>query len=213
MLSKSKSSLGFLLFFLTCSSLSAQSHNQVNKLMKQISHVNQLDSLRSQHPKWHLFSEVLTDADSLKYPFLLNPVLGEIRKMSLEGLATGQFLTKIIEVKKEELCRGEYIFLDGEKFSKTQMDSIAREILYLFNSGVDFSELIESYSMDKKSSELGWFNKEMVLKGFFELVFNQYVGSVFPIQSSEVNGMFVVHKTDENIVRNLYTTIFMAYEE
>jgi hypothetical protein len=36
---------------------------------------------------------------------------------------------------------------------------------------------------------------------------------VFSVRVPDVKGIFIIHKTHENIVRNLYKTIWIGYEE
>ncbi len=191
----------------------AQSENQAHKVLKDITRIDQVDSLKSEHPKWFVFSEILSDIDTTKYPAIKNPVLGEIRKMTLEKLGTTNFMFKIVEFDVDRMCRSLYIFLDGEKYNSTQLDSIGRQITYRYQRGEDFMDLHAEFNMDGADGETGWFNLEMVMPAFFEAVFNQYKGSVFPVKVPDVNGLFVVFKTHENIVRNLYKTVWIGYEE
>lgn len=191
----------------------AQTENQTRKVLKDITALDQVDSLKSVYPKWSIFSEILSDIDTTKYPAIKNPVLGEIRKMTLEKLGTTNFMFKIVEFDVDRMCRSLYIFLDGEKYNSAQLDSIGRQITYRYQRGEDFMDLHAEFNMDGADGETGWFNIEMVMPAFFEAVFNQYKGSVFPVKVPDVNGLFVVLKTHENIVRNLYKTVWIGYEE
>jgi hypothetical protein len=191
----------------------SQTENQARKVLKNVTRFDQLDSLKSEYPKWRIFSEILSDIDTTKYPAIKNPVLGEIRKMSLEHFGIKSYLFKIVETDVDRLCRAQYIFIDGEKHNRQQQDSLGRQIAYLHNTGADFLELYEVYNSGMDAPDIGWFNLSMVHQEFFEAVFNQYKGSVFSVRVPDVNGLFVVHKTHENIVRNLYKTIWIGYEE
>ncbi len=190
-----------------------QTENQARKVLKDVSRFDQVDSLKSAHPKWSVFSEILSDIDTTKYPAIKNPVLGEIRKMTLEKLGATNFMFKIVEFDVDRMCRSLYIYLDGEKYNSTQLDSMGRQITYRYQRGEDFMDLHAEFNMDGADGETGWFNLEMVMPAFFEAVFNQYKGSVFPVKVPDVNGLFVVLKTHENIVRNLYKTVWIGYEE
>lgn len=201
------------LFLLVALSGNSQTENQARKVLKNVTRFDQLDSLKSEHPKWRIFSEILSDIDTTKYPAIKNPVLGEIRKMSLEHYGIKSYLFKIVETDVDKLCRAQYIFIDGEKYSTAQQDSIGKQIAYRHTTGSDFLDLYEEYNSGMDAPDIGWFNFEMVHPEFFEAVFNQYKGSVFSVRVPDVNGLFVVHKTHENIVRNLYKTIWIGYEE
>jgi hypothetical protein len=191
----------------------AQSENQARRVLKGVTRFDQVDSLKSEHPKWRIFSEILSDIDTTKYPAIKNPVLGEIRKTTLERFGTISFLFKIVEMEVDRLCRAQYIYIDGEKYNIAQQDSIGRQIAYRYNTGTDFLDLHEEYNRGMDAPDIGWFNLEMVHPEFFDGVFNQYKGSVFSVRIPDVNGLFVVYKTHENIVRNLYKTIWIGYEE
>jgi hypothetical protein len=190
-----------------------QTENQARKVLKNVTRFDQLDSLKSEHPKWRIFSEILSDIDTTKYPAIKNPVLGDIRKMSLEHYGIKSYLFKIVEMDIDRLCRAQYIFVDGEKYSPAQQDSIGRQIAYRYTTGSDFLELYEEYKAGMDAPDIGWFNLSMVHPEFFDAVFNQYKGSVFSVRVPDVDGLFVIHKTHENIVRNLYKTIWIGYEE
>jgi hypothetical protein len=202
-----------LLFFAASLSGYAQSENQARRVLKGVTSFDQVDSLKSEHPKWRIFSEILSDIDTTKYPAIKNPVLGEIRKMTLERLGTKNFLFKIVEIDVDRLCRAQYIYIDGEKYSIAHQDSLGRQIAYRYNTGTEFLDLYEEYNRGMDAPDIGWFNLEMVHPEFFDAVFNQYKGSVFSVRVPDVNGLFVVYKTHENIVRNLYKTIWIGYEE
>lgn len=191
----------------------SQNVNQARKVLKNVTRFDQLDSLKSEYPKWRIFSEILSDIDTTKYPAIKNPVLGEIRQMTLDRLGMKSYLFKIVETDIDQMCRAQYIYLDGEKYNPAQQDSMARFIAYKHNTGTDFLDLHAEFNMDGSTSDIGWFNKLMVHDVFFDAVFNQYKGNVFSVRVPDVNGIFIIHKTHENIVRNLYKTIWIGYEE
>ncbi len=202
-----------LLFCIFSCAAFSQTENQARRALKGVISFDQLDSLKSEHPTWRIFSEILSDIDTTKYPAIKNPVLGDIRKMSLEHYGIKSYLFKIVETEIDRLCRAQYIFLDGEVYSFAQQDSLSRQIAYRYNTGIDFLELYEEYNKGMDAPDIGWFNLEMVHPEFFDAVFNQYKGSVFSVRVPDVDGLFVIHKTHENIVRNLYKTIWIGYEE
>jgi hypothetical protein len=202
-----------LALFLVSFSSYAQSENQARRVLKGVTSFDQVDSLKTAHPKWRIFSEILSDIDTSKYPAIKNPVLGEIRKMTLERLGAQNYIFKIVETDVDRLCRAQYIYLTAEKYTIAQQDSLARQIAYRYNTGTDFLELYEEYNKGMSAPDIGWFNLDMVHQEFFDAVFNQYKGSVFSVRVPDVDGLFVVHKTYENIVRNLYKTIWIGYEE
>jgi hypothetical protein len=191
----------------------SQSENQVRRVLKSTVAFNQVDSLKTVHPSWRIFSEILSDIDTTKYPAIKNPVLGEIRQMTLDRLGMKSYLFKIVETDIDQMCRAQYIYLDGEKYNPEQQDSMALFIAYKHNTGSDFLDLHAEFNMDGSTSDIGWFNKFMVHDVFFDAVFNQYKGNVFSVRVPDVNGVFIIHKTHENIVRNLYKTIWIGYEE
>lgn len=204
--------LSILILLLASFRAISQTEIQARRLLKGVTGFHQVDSLKSEHPKWRIFSEILSDIDTTKYPAIKNPVLGEIRQMTLDRLGVKNFLFKIVESDIDQMCRAQYIYLDGEKYNPAQQDSMAQLIAYKHNTGTDFLDLHSEFNMDGSTPDIGWFNKFIVHDAFFDAVFNQYKGNVFSVRVPDVNGIFIIHKTHENIVRNLYKTIWIGYE-
>lgn len=188
-----------------------QNKLQVERVLKQVTTFSEIDSLQKVHSKWEIYGETLSALDIENFPFLKNPILGEIYKHEIEKRNHQNYLVKILEKETQHLCRVQYIFLDGEKLKMKEIDSIRTEIHRRVNRGEKFHEMIEHYTMDGGSGDIGWFSKEMVVSEFYDPILGKAKGDVFDISIPKNKWYYVVHKTHEDIIRNYFYTIWMGY--
>lgn len=207
---KKLSVITFLFAFTICGY--AQNRLQVEKVLKQINKFNELDSLKRAHSKWEIKGEALSANDTINYPFLKKVAIGDIIKTSLENRNNQQFLVKVLDKEVQKLCRVQYIFLDGEKLSKKEIDSIRTEIHRRVQRGEKFHEMIPEYTMDGGSGDIGWFSKEMVVSEFYDPIVNKEKGEVFSVSIPKNNWFYIVKKTEDNIIRNIFYTIWIRLE-
>ena len=95
-----------------------------------------------------------------------------------------------------------YIFFDGKKLSKKEIDLKRQEILNLYNKGVSSDELVAQYTMDNNSKpggNFGWIDDVNVEPTFREAVKKHKKGDVFTVDVPELNWYYVVFKLYDDI--------------
>lgn len=104
---------------------------------------------------------------------------------------------KLLEKEQEIVYRCQYIYLDGNQFSKEKIDSLRNEILTKFKSGTSFKTLSDLYSMDgnKKGGDLGWFHKEKMGAEFGASVAEHAKGQIFTCDADSKKAYYVILKT------------------
>lgn len=123
-----------------------------------------------------------------------------LSRTNFKAFELDNYLYKIVESKTALSFRASYIYLDGSKLSKSNIDSLRTVIIEKYNRGVSFPNLVEVYNMDgnKKDGDLGWFSEGMMVKDFENAVRNQEKGKIFTIDIPDYNWYYVTLKTAEN---------------
>ncbi len=196
----------------TVGSLDAQNRMQVEKALKSTGSYHALDSLQRSNNRWEIFGEVLSASDTTNFPFLLNPVVGEIYKVNLENRNNQNYLVKIMHSETQQLCRVEYIYLDGEQLKMREIDSIRSEIHRRVQRGEKFSDMIDHYNMDGSSGDMGWFGPEMVVPAFYKPIIAKEKGEIFDLNIKEDKGYYVIHKTHADLIRKYFYTIWIRFD-
>jgi len=121
-------------------------------------------------------------------------------RTNFKAFELDNYLYKIVESKTALSFRASYIYLDGRRLSKSNIDSLRTMIIEKYNRGVSFSDLVEVYNMDgnKKDGDLGWFSEGIMVKDFENAVRNQEKGNIFTIDIPDYNWYYVTLKTDNN---------------
>jgi parvulin-like peptidyl-prolyl isomerase len=104
---------------------------------------------------------------------------------------------KIMDVKEDTFSRVNYIYLDGTKFSRSQIDSLRYLIIKEYRKGVLFDSLVARYNMDGNPNfgDTGWFTAEMMVKEFSEAVKKHKKSDVFLVNVPGNDWYYVVKKT------------------
>lgn len=114
----------------------------------------------------------------------------------------GKKLTyKVLKKEKEEIYRCQYIFLDGNKYSKEKADSLRNDIIAKHHAGASFDKLAALYPSPgaKKGGDSGWFHKERMGHAFSQAVADHSRGQVFTFDDAEKKGYYVVLKSHSEI--------------
>lgn len=209
---REKIALLSLATILTGANALAQNKMQVEKVIKQVEQFEQIDSLKRVHNRWDIYGETLSSSDTINFPFIKNPVVGEIYKMTLENRNNQKYLVKVLKKETQQLCRVQHIFLDGEKYSEEEIDSIRTDIHRRHFRGEKFSDLVKEFNMDGGPGDIGWFSREMVISEFFDPILEFRKDEVFNISIPKNNWYYVVKKTEDTIIRKLFYTLWMRYE-
>lgn len=196
----------------TLSLVQAQNKMQVDKVLKKIERFNEIDSLKRVHNRWDIYGETISSSDTINFPFIKNPVIGEIYKMVMENRNNQKFLVKVLQKEVQNLCRVQYIFLDGSKFNATEIDSIRAEIHKRHFRGEKFHELVSEFNMDGGTGDIGWFTKEMVVAEFYDPILDRRKDEIFNVSIPKNKWYYVVKKIEDNLVRKLFYTLWMRYD-
>ncbi len=106
---------------------------------------------------------------------------------------------KILNIDSTLSFRANYIYLDGNKFSKKQIDSLRQEIISKFKTGTSFFDLVQQYNMDGNfNGDTKWFTENMMVKSFEEAVKAHKKNEIFTVDTPEQNWYHVVLKSYDN---------------
>jgi len=206
-----KTAILSVVLFASCQLL-AQNKFQVEKLLKKIERFEQIDSLKRAERRMEIFGETISSSDTLNFPFINNPVIGQIYKMTMENRNNQNYLVKVLKKEIQNLCRVQYIFLDGEKLNEEKIDSIRMTIHSRHYIGEKFHNLVKEYNMDGGTGDIGWFSEEMVIPEFFNPILTRRKDEIFNISIPEKKEYYVVKKTEDDVVKNLFYTLWIRYD-
>jgi len=99
---------------------------------------------------------------------------------SLSKMHEKEAFYKIVACDSITINRVSYIYLDGNSYTVTQIDSIRKIILKKLDEGESFKNLHKKYSMDgNPSDDLGWFTDGIKRAMFTQLIFQTTNGTTF----------------------------------
>ena len=183
-------SLLFLLYFPSIGQTKSVDISKVNTTA-------QAETFIQTHPKSeaNLFSiEPGQDLAEIS-PNVFNKKLGFTFKI-------GAYTYKIISVDSMLSLRVSYIYLDGAKYSKSEIDQIRQEIISEYKSGVPFTNLVRKYNMDgNKTGDTNWFSEGSMVEEFEKGVKSHKKGDIFMINTPTKNWYHVVLKTHNDIYK------------
>ncbi|GAB5563123.1 MAG: hypothetical protein Wins2KO_01860 [Winogradskyella sp.] len=107
---------------------------------------------------------------------------------------------KIIDKEKVTHYRASYIFFDGSKLSKEEIDAKRRKIISQYQQGYKFSRLAEINSMDinaKRGGDLGWFPEGEMHPEFEEALLEHDNGDIFALDIEEKKWHYIILKTHD----------------
>ena len=109
---------------------------------------------------------------------------------------------KFLEAKPSVSIKVNYIFFDGKKLSKKEIDLKRQEILDLYEKGISSDELVVQYTMDhnvKPGGNFGWIDDVNVEPTFREAVKKHKKGDIFLVDTPELNWYYVVFKLYDDV--------------
>ena len=117
----------------------------------------------------------------------------------------GNYSYTIVSVDSLLSHRVSYIYINGEKFTKDEIDSIRNEIIEKYNSGSYFIGLASQYNMDgNQTGDTGWFIGKVMVPEFESAVKSHRKNEIFTADSPEKKWYFVVLKTfDDTYIKKL----------
>ena len=106
---------------------------------------------------------------------------------------------KVVERNSIPHYRASYIYLDGSKMNKSEINIVRKKIIKKFNGGTPFNQLAQQYSMDNnanKGGDLGWFTEGTYYQKFEDAIINNNrVNDIFTLDIDEKNWYYVILKT------------------
>jgi parvulin-like peptidyl-prolyl isomerase len=135
--------------------------------------------------------EILTTKDSIS--FYLNIV---------------RPISKSITFSKCKSMRVSYIYFDGSKSSRAEIETLRKKIISDYNRGISFASLANKYTMDNaKDGDLGWFDEGQMEKSFQDEILKHKKGAIFTVDIPVNNWFYVVLKTFDDIEKTKITYI------
>jgi hypothetical protein len=118
---------------------------------------------------------------------------------------------KILGNTVEPLSRCQYIVLDGNKMSKSQIDSLRSELLSKFGAGMPFKNLANQFSMEGKlnGGDSGWFHKSRMGDLFCKELTYKKLGEIYLFDNVEKNKYYVVLKTHAELYADSWVYVAM----
>jgi len=192
-----------LLLLLFTSSTFAQNEQEVRDMLENINSLNQIDSLKIAHPTWDIGINRTVSIGFFSDSIIINTKIGGICKAS-DINNSGTYLYKIMEQKKEEHCKVQYIFFLGADRNMVELDSIRSIVLEKYANGIDFKTLHDQYNEDGSSTGLlDWFCRGILAKDFDTAVFPKKKNEIFKVDVTEVPWHYIVLKLEKNKLMNV----------
>ncbi len=109
---------------------------------------------------------------------------------------------KVVEKIKTTHYRVSAIYLDADKMSLDKINALRDNIIYKYENGVPFANLVEKYSMGNnvdKGGDIGWFAKGEMAPEFDENATTNHlaVGDIFNVDIPSEKKYYVLVKTHE----------------
>jgi hypothetical protein len=201
-----------LMIFLWATNVYGQTLEEAEKALKKIKKIEQIDKLKAEHPDWSISLDKTPLSDSLDFPAIVKAKIGDIVLKQYNPNAP-KFVMKVLEVDNEEVCKVKYIYLNGKKYSKSEIDSLRALIMNRYSNGEDFETLVKEYTMDSNpTGDLGWFYKGMMVDKFDSAVRNRAKGEIFTIDIEDNSWYYVVLKNHDNKLEKIIKSVMIEYK-
>lgn len=187
----------FLSLLLCCSSFLGFGQNP-DSLLAGISTRSQANEYIKSNPRAKLFTlESGADTSALVQPLY--------HQQAGYRFTIGISRFKIIELDSTLSFRVNYIYINGELYSKKQADSLRKLIIDRYRKGEAFYVLAEEYGMDgNMSGDTGWFQEHTMVNQFETAVRQHKKGDIFTVDTPDRNWYHVVLKTfDDSHIKKL----------
>ena len=191
--------------------LKAQTDSEITEILKS---ANDIDEIKNKLDKYPDYSAKLlslnSDNDKSKFnKTALNKKAGELFTSKDKKI-----FYKVISSDSSISVRVSYIYFDGNKMDKTEIDKRRAEIKKRIEKGEPFADLAAEYSMDDNSAkggDLDWVSAEMLDKTFTEEVTKHNKGEIFEINVINNNWYYLVLKTENDRITK--TTMMIVVEK
>lgn len=185
-----------LILFLLLPLLQANAQEEyINQELDSVVNLNQAERFLKTHPSKE--NEIITFNEE-------NHKTNMVRDLFSRGHITVEselYNThyKVVERKSIPHYRASYIYLDGSKLGKAEINAKRKHIIKKYNEGIPFSQLAQQYSMDNnanKGGDLGWFTQGTYYQEFEDAIINNSeINDIFTLDIDEKNWYYVILKT------------------
>lgn len=188
-----------------------QNQKQAMNLLKKINKTEQVDKYKKKYPDWQIRKVETMGIDSVNFPKAVNSQIGEIYSNQYDD-GRINVLFKVLKRRKVEICKVQYIYFDGSKMGKNEIDSIRTKILNLYETGTDFTKLANEYTMDgNPTGDLQWFYNGIMVKEFEDAAMPRKKGEIFTVDVESRKWYYVVLKTHNNKITTLTELVGIQY--
>lgn len=190
-----------LILFSHCCLLSFGQVNFDN--IKKVNSTGQAETFIKANP--HLKAEIIEITSAIDNSI---PAKKIISQGDENPVIEGEYIYKLIDARKTFLLNAFYIYLDGNKFSVSQIDSVRKIIISKFNSGISFANLAKEFNMDgNPEPNLKSIAENYLVKGFSEAVKAHKTGEVFTIDVPDKKWYYVTQKTADDQETKTYSVL------
>ncbi len=194
----------FLIGFIILMFLNSYAQNEIEiiEILKSTSEIGEINNKLEKYPDCSArLSFINSENDTTDFnKTALNTKVGEI----FNSTDNSEFY-KVVESDSSVSIRVSYIYFDGYKMDKKEIDKLRKELIKRLDNGESFSELARKYTMDgnsAKGGDFGWMNASMLDKTFVKEVLNHKKGDLFEIDVTKNNWYYLVLKTyDDKIIK------------
>ncbi|MGV3631721.1 MAG: peptidylprolyl isomerase [Bacteroidota bacterium] len=196
-----------ILFTLYITSGFSQTEDSIRAALKDINSIDQIEGLGQRVPNWNILIRPTPVEGFYSDSIISKTKIGEFCKAS-DINNSGTYIYKILDRKKEEHCKVQYIFFHGSNYTMKELDSIRAIILDKYSHGIDFNTLHKIYNEDgNKTGVLDWFCKGLMVKDFDSAVRKRKKNEIFIVDIPEIQWHYVVLKLEKNKMMNVTHTI------
>ena len=202
-----------LLCFLAPILALGQTKRQLKKALAQVDSLDQIDPFITKY-KNRAVIEIL---DFYSVDTTYDKSLRELKKnrvLTTKSQSSTTFY-KAVHVKPELEFRVSYIFFDGKKLSRTEIDSLRSLVIDRYLQGVPFAKLNNEYNMDKVAlgGEMGWFKSGHTVPPFEAGIKDRKKGEIFKVDVEDRDWYYVVLKTHDNRINTWRIVLEVKIEE
>ncbi|XOV66829.1 MAG: peptidylprolyl isomerase [Fluviicola sp.] len=179
-------------------STSAQTEEEIRSALNKVHSLDDLESLKKEHPDWTIFSRTILSLGSTYDSTLFHAKKDTVIRTQAHANSPAIF-HKIVEKGTEEACKVQYIFLDGKRRSTDELRALRERIIAAYKEGTPFLDLVRKFSEDgNPTGTLDWFYEGMMDPDFDKAVRDNPSGTIFTVDIPLRYWYYVVLKTEEN---------------
>lgn len=183
-----------------------QKAKKIKKKLKKIDESERVQKLKSKYPEWQVELVSVNSESRTLNESVRNLKVGEMVTVAEAGKL---YVYKLLEAKESREFRARYIYLNGDKLTKDELDSTRTLIIAKYNSGAEFTDLVKMFTMDgnTKGGDLGWFHEGAMVNEFETAMRDHKKGDIFYIDVVDNKWFYVTLKTHDDKVKRTFDLI------